>query len=145
MKRVTYDNLGDVKLSNIEALFLVEYAKDCNARRAALAVGLAADTGYLMRDRENIQEAYAHIVMQRVQSSHIDAEWVLWELVDNHTIAKQSGNISASNTALKTIASLAVVDAFAAEKVMMTSDRDVIDRLNRGRTRMNDSKEMVQF
>lgn len=141
MKRITMTHLNGAELTQKQMLFLCEYAKDANARRAALAIGASADSGYTIRDNEQVQIAYAAIVEQRMQDAAIDATWVLYEAVDNHTIARQSGNITASNTALKLIASLASVDAFAAEKILIASDKEVMQRLNRGRKRMNQDND----
>ena len=70
---------------------------------------------------------------------NIDAEWLLYELVDNHRIARQHGNISASNTALGTIAKHVTVDALAKQKIEIddVTDRELLERLQRGRQRMN--------
>jgi len=62
---------------------------------------------------------------------------VLMEAVDNHMIARQQGNISASNTALGLCAKHKMVDAFAAEKIEVNSDKDIMERLQRGRKRAN--------
>jgi phage terminase small subunit len=122
-------------LSPREATFVVEYVKDCAARRAAEAAGYAADTGYGLLQKGHIMKAIENILMQRLEASHIDAEWVLMEAVDNHKIARQRGNISASNTALTICAKHKHVDAFAAEKVEIVSDKAIMERLLRGRKR----------
>ena len=117
-------------------LFVIEYVKDFDHRRAAEAVGWHPDKGIQLLKLEQVEAAIAQIVSKRCEAYDIDAEWVMMELVDNHQIARQRGKISASNTALATIAKLAAVDAFAAEKIMTTTDQAVLDRLQRGRQRV---------
>lgn len=133
--RIGIDRLLFLGLSHREANFAIEYSKDWDARRAAAACGWAPDTGYQVREREDVQMALDLILQERLNDSHIDAEWLLYELVDNHTIARATGKLTASNTALGLIGKMGTVDAFAAEKVIMASDQDVVDRLNRARQR----------
>jgi len=63
------------------------------------------------------------------------------EAVDNHLIARQQGNISASNTSLGIVAKHTFVDAFAAEKVEVSSDKEVMERLMRGRNRLKEEEK----
>ena len=135
IRRITVTELTGLKPK--DANFVIEYTKDFSARRAAEASGYAADTGYSLLTREEIAHAIDKVIGARLEASHIDAEWVLMEAVDNHQIARQSGNINASNTALNLVAKHVFVDAFAAEKVEVSSDKEVMDRLLRGRKRMN--------
>ncbi len=128
--------------------FVIEYCKDFSARRAAEASGYSPDSGYQIKEKPDVQAAIQKILNSRLEASHIDAEWVLMEAVDNHMIARQAGNISASNTALGLVAKHTFVDAFAAEKVEVSSDKDVMDRLIRGRERARvkqDDDEDVSF
>lgn len=129
------DNLWRLGLKPKEYAFVVEYTKDFDARRAAAASGYAPDTGYQLRDKEHISTAVEMVLQHRLEQSHIDAEWLLWELVDNHMIARAQGKLTASNTALHLIGKHGKVDAFAAEKVVVATDKDVMDRLERARRR----------
>lgn len=122
------------------ANFVIEYVKDFSPRRAAEASGFEPDTGYALLKREDIQASINHILSKRQEASDIDAEWVLMEAVDNHQIARQAGNISASNTALNLVAKHVFVDAFAAEKVEVNSEKEIMDRLMRGRKRRNEEE-----
>lgn len=124
-----------------ELNFVIEYCKDFSARRAAEASGYAPDTGYAIKEKPHITAAINKVLESRLDASHIDAEWVLMEAVDNHMIARQAGNISASNTALTLVAKHTFVDAFAAEKVEVSSDADVMARLLRGRERARKGKD----
>ena len=65
-------------------------------------------------------------------------------MLDNHRLARQKGNISASNNALNIIAKLASVDAFAAEKVQIEGSEEVAARLQRARKRMNNEQSPPQ-
>lgn len=135
-QRITVAELTGLKPK--EANFVIEYTKDFSPRRAAEASGYQPDTGYQLLHREPIAEAIDKILESRLDASHIDAEWVLMEAVDNHMIARQQGNISASNTALGICAKHKMVDAFAAEKIEVNSDKEIMDRLLRGRKRLKD-------
>ena len=131
--RITLTVLAGLKPK--EANFVIEYCKDFSPRRAAEASGYAPDSGYEILKREPIAAAIDRILESRLEASNIDAEWVLMEAVDNHMIARQSGNITASNTALNMIAKHVFVDAFAAEKVEVNSEKEIMERLLRGRKR----------
>ncbi len=130
-------------LSAQDATFIVEYVKDFSPRRAAECAGYAPDHGYELLKRDDIIKCVRKIIEGRMTDINIDAEWLLHELVDNHRIARQHGNITASNTALGTLAKHVSVDALAKQKVELdvVSDRELTDRLIRGRKRMNDEND----
>jgi hypothetical protein len=132
-KHLTIDDLPE--LSRERANFVIEYCKDTDARRAAVASGLPADDGYKMRDEPDIATAIQRVLQSHLSPNDITPEWLLQEFYYNHLIARQRGNISASNQCLNLIAKHASVDAYAAEKVKMTTDQDTIDRLMRERKR----------
>jgi phage terminase small subunit len=145
-RRITLTELTGLQPK--EANFVIEYCKDFAARRAAEASGYAADTGHSLKEKPHIAAAIERVLAHRLETSHIDAEWVLMEAVDNHLIARQQGNISASNTSLNLVAKHVFVDAFAAEKVEINSDKEVMERLLRGRRRLlgkDDPVEEVSF
>ena len=131
--RITYGEL--LGLRPKDANFLIEYSKDFDARRAAVVSGYEPDTGYHILKRPEVSDALGRILQGRLESSHIDAEWALMEAVDNHQIARAQGNISASNTALRMVMQHRKVDAFAAEKLEVATDRDLLERIRRGRAR----------
>ena len=134
---LTTDMIG-VDISPKHLSFAIEYSKDFNARRAAVVSGYEADTGYSLSQREDVQQCLAVMINNRLESSHIDAEWVLMEAVDNHLLARQDGNITASNTALGLIAKHTMVDALASDKLNLNvqGDKLVMERLMRARKRM---------
>jgi hypothetical protein len=117
--------------------FVIEYSKDFNPGRAAVASGFQPDSGYAMLKEESVKQVLDIILANRLEASHIDAEWVLMEAVDNHLMARQANNLSASNTALKLIAQHTMVDAMASDKLNMNiqGDKQIIERLMRGRKR----------
>ena len=134
-----------------QKLFVLEYLKDYDTERACTASGVPYATAqhWLYDDHPNntaimIRAAIDAVMEQRIANSHIDAEYVLYELLDNHRLARQKGNISASNNALNIIAKLASVDAFAAEKVQIEGSEEVAARLQRARKRMNNEQSPPQ-
>lgn len=145
MRRVTL--LDELKLPPKLANFVVEYIKDFAPRRAAEASGYAADTGYSLIQKPEVSKAIEYIIQQRLEANQIDSDWLLGEMVDNHLIARQLGNISASNTALSMVGKHKRVDAFAADKIKVTTDSDVMERLIAARRRMNkpDEDDEVSF
>ena len=143
--------LGDLKeLPRKEALFVIEYVKDCAHRRAAEAAGYDPDQGIQLLRKPEIAEMIDRILQDRLDNTVIDSEWVQCELVDNHRLARLQGNLNASTNALKVIANLAAVDAMARNKVDLevTSTQDIVDRLKRGRQRVSQAsgdQEEVSF
>lgn len=118
-------------------LFIIEYIKDLDAPRAALAAGYSADYGNELRKRDDISAAVQKALQARLEIAQIDGQWVLDELVNNHYLARQRGELSASNSALNLIAKHGTIDAFAAEKIQVSTDEQIKERLIRGRERMN--------
>lgn len=122
-----------------DAVFVIEYMKDFAARRAAEAAGFAPEHGCVLLKKPEIIEAINQIMDERLEDIGIDAEWLMYELVDNHRIARQQGNIAASNTALLTLAKHVSIDALAKTKIEMdvTSGDELLERLRRGRDRLS--------
>jgi hypothetical protein len=120
-----------------DCVFVTEYVKDLNHRRAAEVAGLRPEKGLDLLEKANILGAISRIMHKRMEDAEVDAECIRDELWDNHFLARQSGNINASNTALGILGKLASVDAFAAEKVHMVGDEEVVARLQRARQRTN--------
>lgn len=127
-----------------DAAFVIEYTKDFAVRRAAEAVGLCPDSGYAYVKKPHIIEAIDMVLAQRLDNYQIDAEWVLMEAVDNHLIARQLGNITASNTALKLVAQHTMVDALASKRVEVEfqTDEEIMKRLMRGRQRLREQGKL---
>jgi len=117
--------------------FIIEYCKDHAPRRAAVASGFAADTGYSLLKEPEVAAAIDEILANRLEASDIDAEWALMQAVDNVLIAKQQGNISASNTALGHVMRHTLVDAMASDKINVNihANEELLSKLQRGRVR----------
>lgn len=114
-------------------VFTVEYLKDFNCGRAAIVAGFdPGDAEELLADPE-VARAITQALDDRMEIANIDAGWLLQQLVENHYIARQEGKLSASNAALKSIGQHAKVDAFAAEKIELSTDRELAERLQRAR------------
>ena len=131
--------------------WVIEYVKDFKPRRASTVVGWSPDGAYAVRDKPEVQAAVYRILQHRLDDSHIDAAWALSEAADNHYLAREAGNISASNTALGLVMKHRAVNAFAADEVHIATSQEITDRLARGRKRMNqqnqstDDAEEVSF
>jgi phage terminase small subunit len=123
---------------------VVEYIKDFAPRRAAEASGYSADYGYRLLEEPEVSNAIEYIIQQRLEVNMIDADWLLNEMVDNHMIARQQGNITASNTALNMVGKHKRVDAFAADKIKVSTDADVVDRLVAARRRVSQANQPPQ-
>lgn len=133
-------------LSMQQAIFVIEYAKDFDPRRAASAARYQnPDYGYRLLHEHVVAKAVDLILLRRMEASDIDAEWLLYEAMDNHHLARQAGNLSASNRALEMIGKMSLVDAFAAEKVELRTDQEVVDRLLRGRMRARAKSKETQI
>lgn len=135
MKHITMSDLYGCDLSFKEAAFVLEYIKDFDTRRAAKVAGWHPDTGYQLLKQENITDALSQLQQVKLENCMVDAEWVLMEAVDNHMLARQAGNIGASNKALELVGKLAQVDAFAAKKIELSSDKELAEALKRARGR----------
>ncbi len=136
-QRITVQDITGMEPKKVA--FVVEYTKDFSARRAAEASGHPEDMGWELLKDPDIKRGIDHVLQKRLDASNIDAEWLLMEAVDNHQIARQQGKLSASNTALNMVAKHVMVDAFAAEKIEVSTDKDIMDRLLRARSRMKQS------
>ncbi|AUR82065.1 terminase small subunit [Vibrio phage 1.021.C._10N.222.51.F9] len=136
--------LDELNLPPKKACFVVEYIKDFAPRRAAEASGYSADYGYRLLEEPEVSAAIEYIIQQRLEVNMIDADWLLNEMVDNHMIARQQGNITASNTALNMVGKHKRVDAFAADKIKVSTDADVVDRLVAARRRVSEANKPQQ-
>ena len=124
-------------LTSAKAVFVTEYTKDFSARRAAEVLGYDPQWGYALLKDDDVKRAIANVVAYRQANSNIDAQWVLDEAVDNHRIARQHGNLAASNAALNLVSKHKSVDALASAQinVNVTLDEDIMNRIKQGRKR----------
>lgn len=140
-RRITVEQLTGLQ-SYKHAWFVIEVCKDQDQMRAAEVCGYEPAYGHKLMKRPEIAEAINQVLLKRMQTSDVDAEWLLNELVDNHYIARTKGNLSASNTALAAIAKHKTVDAYSAEKVVIESHEVVKNRLLRARKRTDDESKV---
>jgi len=124
-----------------EMMFVTEYVKDNATQRAAEAAGYTRDYGATLKEKPQVKDAIEHILTQRMESNLVDADTLMKEMWDNHKLARQMGNLAASNQALNQLAKHKRVDAFAAEKIKVSTDADVVDRLAAARKRVRDDKD----
>jgi hypothetical protein len=143
--RITSEDLTGLKPQY--SAFIVEYMKDRAAGRSAEAVGYNREYGSKLLAMPEVKSIIDRLTLERMHLSGIDVEWLLHEMVDNHYLARQQGKLSASNTILMGIGKHIYVDAFAAEKVVMSSDIEIKERLLRGRKRnaARDNNDEVSF
>lgn len=122
-------------------IFAIEFCKDFNERRAAGVAGFEPDRGYSLKKIPVVKDAIDAILKARSMEAEVDAEWLQMQGVDNHWLARQQGKIGESTAALTFVAKLSGVDAFAAQKVEVKSDSEIIDRLLRARERTESTND----
>lgn len=140
MKKLQHLMLEDIPLPLREAHFVLEYCKDLDIHRAAEACGLAPEEAFELRVMEPVMEQIKVILQSRLTVQDITPDWLMQELYNLHHVCLQKGRLSTSLQTLKTIGALGKVDAYAAEKVELKTDRDIVDRLTRSRKR-----QLLQF
>ena len=128
------------ELNEYEQAFVDEYMRTFDACWAAAKVGFKPGAWKELiidpRIEAVIQERQYHLA----KNEKVDAAWVLAQLVDNHRVARLTGNHNASNKALEMICRHKDVDALAAAKSDVNlSDADAIAKLNAGRERVAQS------
>jgi len=135
MRKVVLEDLPP--LTPKEVTFVIEYCKDFSPALAAERSGYSRSYGPHMLEKEHVVQAIETVLAKRMQLSHIDAEWVLSELVDNHVLSRQMGELGASNTALGMVMKHKHVDAIASAKseVHMTTADDLNNKIQSGRVR----------
>lgn len=136
-----------IKVKGWRAVFVIQYVKDFAPRRAAEAAGRPPENGHTILQEPDIQAAIKLILEDRLEEAGVDPEWILYELADNHRIARQQGNIPASTNALKALMVHVSVDAMAKQKIVVddVTEKNLLERLLRGRKRMNGEEEEPSF
>lgn len=125
-------DINGIVVDEEEATFVVEYLKDLDPVRAARVIGKHPDEGAKFLARPHVRALINDVMKRRIDTAHINMDWLLEQLVENHYLAREDKNLGASNNALLTIGKLSTVDAFAADKLDVTNT-DVADRLTRAR------------
>jgi len=137
MRKIKVDGLP--AMNDRELSFVIEYTKDFNPGRAAERVGFGNAIAIRLLERDNVKEAIEKILLRRLASSDIDAEWILLELADNHLLARQAGDLGVSTRVLSEMNKHKLVDGLASAKhdVNMLTPDDAAARIQRGRARLS--------
>lgn len=119
-----------------EATFVLEYcAGEFSARNAAERSGYSPEHGYKLLKKEHVKACVDRILAHRKHTSDINAEHVLKSAEMHRKISLHLGQMTAANRALDIIAKHTFVNAYAPDKVEVTTDKDILERLQRGRAR----------
>lgn len=114
-------------------IFVIEYLKDYNSGRACIVAGYSpGDADDLLADPE-ISKVIVKALDGRMELANIDAAWIMQQLIENHYLARQDGKYQTSNQAIIALGKLAGVDAFAAQKIELSTDKELAERLERAR------------
>ena len=152
----------NAKLTPKQQRFVEEYLIDLNATAAAIRAGYSPRTARAIAcenlAKPDIQGAIAKAKRERSEATKIDAEWVLRELVKLHQrvtqeikpalhpktrkqIKDEEGNLlfvynaAASNRALELIGKHIGVGAFNKDRLEISGEITLVERLQAGRDR----------
>lgn len=133
------NHFGEIKISQKDYIFAMEYVKDFNARRAATVTGRNADSGYNIRDKKEVQTVVELFVIEQAKRLGMSADDILTNYADIYRIAMQTGNLNAALKANDGLAKLKPIDAYASSRVdmVLSSDSEMIERIRAGRKRNN--------
>jgi hypothetical protein len=149
MKKLQHRILEDLPLVKEEAHFVLEYCIDMNIHRVAAACNIDPERAFELRQREDISAVIQEIMQDRFTPHEITAEVLMQDFYRLHHVAMQQGKLPTALQALDRVARLGMVDAYAAEKVELKSDRDVVERLIRERKRrlaeLNNPDKVIDF
>lgn len=118
-------------LTRTEALFTIELLKDGNAIRAGQALGMSPDDAFTLSVDKRVRAQIERVMQDRLDDACIDVDWLLYELRDNHVLARQLGSLAASNKALELIGKLTPVDAFASTKLEHSGEVGLVVNVKR--------------
>lgn len=122
----------------------MEYLRNgYSATDAAIATNHHPDEANKLLKRGDICDAIDHAIHKKWDKTleEYDVKWVLEQLIENHHLARQKGNITASNATLNTIAKLSLVDGFSPERVILSDDQKKAEVLARARQRFAKQKK----
>lgn len=144
MTPLKHYTLDDLPLTTVEAHFVLEYCSDLNLSRASVACGIDHEEGYNLFQREDIQAHIQRILQNNVKVSDVTADDIMTMLYRLYINCMQNNKQGTALQCIKTMGSLGRVDAYAAEKVEMKDDRDVVQRLIRQRQREHEANEAMK-
>lgn len=133
LKNVPFAAIG---LTVKEGRFVAAYMSTFKVTMAAERIGITPEEGHKLLRKPEVQTAIDLAYSRIYDEAEIDAKWLLDELVENHHLARQSGNLSVSTQTLALIAKHSAVDAFSPERVELATDKERVERLMRGRERV---------
>ena len=94
-----------MSLNPKQTRFVEEYLIDLNATQAAIRAGYSAKTaeqqGAVLLRNPPIRTAVDHALALRSQKSGLTAEWVIDQLRENVSLAKEAGQYAAATKALE--------------------------------------------
>ncbi len=150
------------KLTPKQQRFVEEYLIDLNATKSAFRAGYSEKTarqiGSENLSKPAIQQAIAEAKRERSEATKIDAEWVLHQAVELHQRCMQeirpvrnpktgkqiydddgnalfTFNAAAANRALELVGKHVSVAAFNKDRLEISGEISLVERLQRGRDR----------
>jgi len=97
--------MGTIMLNAKQTKFVEEYMVDLNATQAAIRAGYseksASAIGHENLSKPEIQSELSKRIQERSQRTQVDADWVVENLVGNHTRAVETDELGHSNKALE--------------------------------------------
>lgn len=137
--------ISELPLPPEQAQFVLEYCKDLSIHRAAAICNIDGETAYQWRTDPEVSEQILRVLRIRMNVPEINSEWLKQELYYTYLLSTQSGKLSVAMQCLNRLGMLGSVDAFAAEKVELKTDKDIVERLYRRRKFAQEQKKVVDF
>ena len=129
---------GIMALNPKQQLFVQEYLVDMNATQAAIRAGYSEATahsqGPRLLEHAEVRKEIEKGQAERAARIQINAQWVLEKAVEVHTLAKESGNLSAANKSLELIGKHIGVQAFK-ELIEHSGTLNIAERIANARKR----------
>lgn len=149
--------MSDKKLTAKQKAFVQEYLIDFNSTQASIRAGYSKRTANVIGPENLAKPCISELIQKKMQERNekveVDAEWVLREAVSLYKkcsqqvpVLDQDGKETGeykfdganANRALEIVGKHVDVQAFQ-ERIKITEEDDLVDRLIRGRERLADS------
>ena len=128
-------------LSPKEANFVIEYCIEFDARAAAVRSGYHPNTGASLLAKQPVLDAIDRVLLSRKRTGDVKSEDILIMAREHRDLALQDKQYGAANKALDIMARHNFVNAYAPEKVEVTTEKAILDRLLRGRQRVLETNQ----
>lgn len=142
-RRVSVSNalarITGINLDTMRAAFVFEYTFDYQHRRAAEAIGAHPDDGMKLLAEPEVQEAVRHVYNYQMQASDLTAETIKEEMYALYKVAVQDGKLSVAAKLLDQLARHSHIDAYAAQRIAVSADAEVAQKLQSGRQRAREA------